>query len=435
MGSMSKRKAFVGATVINGDKRVPVLQNGTVLVGEDGCIEAVGRDLPLDSSVEVVDVHGKYIMPGLINAHVHLFSNGAAATKSGAGGSMVNFAYAVLRSFLGKLIMTPVYKNVAKMFVNAGVTTVRDCGSFFCLDIRMKKRVESGKAEGPRIIPCGPLIIATGGHGYAMPSCLQISGVPDAIRAAREVIRDGAEWVKICTTGGVTDSKFIGGTECTHLTVEETKAIVSEAHRRNIMVASHCESTQGMRDCLEAGVDTIEHGATIQPDMIPQFLHNPNALRGYTAVVPTLLAGGALHEHPFEDTPANRIVMANSRHVAEGSDNAMKTAVEHGIPVAIGTDSSVPFCTPYNTYMELVKMQQLTGLSALEVIDYATRGTAEVLNIGSVTGTLDPGKSADFIVLAKDPLQDLHNIKKPQQVVAMGRHYANPRFKEYPGIE
>lgn len=110
MGSMSKRKAFVGATVINGDKRVPVLQNGTVLVGEDGCIEAVGRDLPLDSSVEVVDVHGKYIMPGLINAHVHLFSNGAAATKSGAGGSMVNFAYTVLRSFLGKLIMTPVYK-------------------------------------------------------------------------------------------------------------------------------------------------------------------------------------------------------------------------------------------------------------------------------------------------------------------------------------
>lgn len=231
-------------------------------------------------------------MSGLINAHVHLFSNGAAATKSGAGGSMINLAYAVLRSFVGKWIMTPVYKNVAKMFVNAGVTTVRDCGSFFCLDVRMKRRVESGKAEGPRILPCGQLIIASGGHGYAMPSCRQISGVPDAIRAARENIRDGAEWVKICTTGGVTDSRFIGGTECTHLTVEETKAIV----------------------------DTIEHGATIEPDMIQQFLHNPKALRGYTAVVPTLLAGGALHEHPFEDTPANRIVMANSRHVAEGSN-------------------------------------------------------------------------------------------------------------------
>ena len=81
-----------------------------------------------------------------------------------------------------------------------------------------------------------------------------------------------------------------------------------------------------MRDCLEAGVDTIE------PDMVEHFLHNPNALRGYTAVVPTLLAGGALHDHPFEDTPANRIVMANSRHVAEGSENAMRTAVEQGIP-------------------------------------------------------------------------------------------------------
>lgn len=429
------KKAFIGATIINGNKDIPVLENGTILVGEDGNIEAVGKNLKLDSSIETVDVSGKFIMPGLINAHVHLFSNGAAASKSGAGGSMINAAYAVLRSFLGKWIMKPVYKNMAKMFVNAGVTTVRDCGSFFCLDVRMKKRVESGKAEGPRIIPSGPLIIATGGHGYAMPSCRQISGVPDAIKAARENIRDGAEWVKICTTGGVTDSKFIGGTECTHLTLEETKAIVSEAHRRNIMVASHCESTQGMRDCLEAGVDTIEHGATIEPDMIEQFLHNPNALRGYTAVVPTLLAGGALHEHPFEDTPANRIVIANSRHVAEGSDNAMKTAVKHGIPVAIGTDSSVPFCTPYNTYMELVKMQQLTGISALETIDYATKGTAEVLGIDNITGTLDPGKSADFIIMAKNPLEDLHHIKKPEQVVAMGRHYSNPRFKEYPGIE
>ena len=429
------KKAFIGATIINGNKDIPVLENGTILVGEDGNIEAVGKNLKLDSSIETVDVSGKFIMPGLINAHVHLFSNGAAASKSGAGGSMINAAYAVLRSFLGKWIMKPVYKNMAKMFVNAGVTTVRDCGSFFCLDVRMKKRVESGKAEGPRIIPSGPLIIATGGHGYAMPSCRQISGVPDAIKAARENIRDGAEWVKICTTGGVTDSKFIGGTECTHLTIEETKAIVSEAHRRNIMVASHCESTQGMRDCLGAGVDTIEHGATIEPDMIEQFLHNPNALRGYTAVVPTLLAGGALHEHPFEDTPANRIVIANSRHVAEGSDNAMKTAVKHGIPVAIGTDSSVPFCTPYNTYMELVKMQQLTGISALETIDYATKGTAEVLGIDNITGTLDPGKSADFIIMAKNPLEDLHHIKKPEQVVAMGRHYSNPRFKEYPGIE
>lgn len=432
---MKNRKAFVGATIINGDKNVPILENGTVLVGPDGNIEAVGTDIKLNPSVEIVNVSGKYIMPGLINAHVHLFSNGAVARKSGAGGSMIKFAYTVLRSFLGKLIMTPVYKNIAKVFVNAGVTTVRDCGSFYNLDIKTKKLVTSGKIDGPRIIPCGALIIATGGHSYAMPSSKQISGVPDAIRSARENIRDGAEWIKICTTGGVTDSKFIGGTECTHLTLEETKAIVSEAHRRNIMVASHCESTQGMRDCLEAGVDTIEHAATIEPDMIEHFINNPNSLRGYTAVIPTLLAGGALHEHTVEDTPANRVIMANSRHVSEGSNNAMKTAVKHGISVGIGTDSSVPYCTPYNTYMELVKMQQLTNLPALDVIDYATKGTAEILGIGDITGTLQVGKSADFIVLAKNPLDDLHNIKRPEQVVAMGKHYPNPHFKEYPGIE
>ena len=202
------KKAFVGAAIINGSKNVPVPENGTIIVGVDGRIEKIGANIPLDSSAEVVDVTGKYIMPGLINAHVYLFSNGSAASKSGAGGSMINFAYAVLRSPLGKVIMTPVYKNMAKAFVNAGVTTVRDCGSFFNLDVATKKLVDSGKIEGPRIIPCGPLIIATGGHGYAMPSSKQISGVPDAIRAARENIRDGAEWIKICTTGGVTDSNL-----------------------------------------------------------------------------------------------------------------------------------------------------------------------------------------------------------------------------------
>ncbi len=335
------KKAFVGATIINGNKKVPILENGTIIVGKDGCIEEIGSGIPLNRSMEVVDVTGKYIMPGLINAHVHLFSNGAAASKSGAGGSMIE----------------------------------------------------------------------------------------------RENIRDGAEWIKICTTGGVTDSKFVGGTDCTHLNLEETKAIVDEAHRRNIMVASHCESTLGMRDCLEAGVDTIEHASTIMPDMVEKFLHNPKALRGYTAVIPTLLAGGAMHEHPYEDTPANRIIMENSRYVAKGSDNAMKTATENGIAVGVGTDSSVPFCTPYNTYMELVKMQQLTGLDSLGIIDIATRETAMILNIDKETGTLDKGKAADFIVLDKNPLEDLRNIKKPGQVVARGRHYAHPSFKEYPGIE
>ena len=164
-------------------------------------------------------------------------------------------------------------------------------------------------------------------------------------------------------------------------------------------------------------------------------LHNPKALRGYTAVIPTLLAGGAMHEHPYEDTPANHIIIANSRYVAQGSNNAMKTSVENGIAVGVGTDSSVPFCTPYNTYMELVKMQQLTNLDALEIIDIATRETAMILNIDNETGTLDKGKAADFIVLDKNPLEDLKNIKKPEQVVARGRHYAHPSFKEYPGIE
>ncbi|MDL2328072.1 amidohydrolase family protein, partial [Ruminococcaceae bacterium OttesenSCG-928-A11] len=190
-------------------------------------------------------------------------------------------------------------------------------------------------------------------------------------------------------------------------------------------------------DCLAGGVDTIEHAATIEDDMIPLFLENPKTFRGYVSIVPTLAAAKAIHENEdaLTPTPGNRIIIENSRMVAQGSVDALRTALEHGIPVGIGTDASVPFVTPYNTYQELIFFQDYTDLSNADLIDIATKQTAEIINVGKITGTLDEGKSADFMVLSKNPLDNLKNLKRPVAVVSSGVYYDKPAYKEMQGVK
>lgn len=430
-----KKKAYFGAAIINGDQSKPVIPNGMILVNAEGVLEYVGERKEIPAGFDQIDVTGNFIMPGLINAHVHHFNMGGP--RNNMAGTEAEVLLFLMRSWLGKAAMNFIYKANAKTFVNAGVTTVRDVGSFFNLDLKIKKRIEAGKLAGPRVLTSGGLISPTGGHGYKMPGTIVCDGVDQCIRAARHNYALGVDWIKICNTGGVSDARFVGEAGMPYFSVEEIEAVCKEAHRRNIMVASHCESTQGMRDCLAAGVDTIEHGGTIEDDMIDLFLHNPKTLRGYVSLIPTLSAANAIWDNRDKliASSGNAIIIENSRLISEGCTNGLKTAIQHGIKVGIGTDSSVPFVTPYNTYQELVFFQQATGLSNLEVIHIATRETAEIIAADRYTGTLDVGKSADFIILASDPLKNLQNLKRPVGVVAAGKYYDKPSYKEIQGID
>ncbi len=432
---MNKRRAYINANIINGDMSKSLIENGTILVSSDGNIEKIGANINLTEDIEQIDLSGKYVMPGLINAHIHMFLNGAP--RKDMAGSNTKLLLKLLNSKIGKAVMKRMYKNNAATFVNAGVTTVRDVGSFFELDLKTRDLVEKGKIDGPRILCSGSLIIPTGGHGHAMPGSLISDGKSEFMKNTRYNISKGVDWIKICNTGGVTDAKYVGEAGMPQMSVEEIKAVCDEAHRQNIMVASHCESTQGMRDCLAAGVDTIEHAATIEDDMIELFLDNPNTLRGYVSIIPTLAAARAIHENKeyLIESKEHDIIIENSQLIAQESINALKTAIEKGIKVGIGTDSSVPFVTPYNTYQELLFFKEVTNISNERIIEIATKDTAEIINIDKITGTLDEGKSADFIVLDKNPLDDLSNIKKPCYVVAQGKFYNNPSYKEISGVK
>ena len=433
---MSKLRAYVGARIINGDKNVPVIENGVVLVNEEGVINAIGakEEVRIPEGVETMDLAGMYIMPGLINAHTHLFLDGRPQKDMTAARS--SFIMRLLNTFIGRWLIYGLYKRNVRTFVNSGVTTLRDVGSFFNMDLKVRNAINAGKLDGPRVISSGAIICPTGGHGSQFPGTLVADGVAECLRAVRTNYHHGVDWIKICSTGGVTDAKFEGEAGLPHMSVEEIRAVCEDAHRRHLMVASHCESTAGMRDCLEAGVDTIEHGGVIEEDMVEMFLKNPRTLRGYTALIPTLAAARGIWDHRdyLKPSKAHEIILKNCRLVMEGCVAGFQKALETGIKVGVGTDSSVPFVTPYNTYHELLLFEQASSLTPLEIIHIATKETAEIINMDYLTGTLDEGKAADFIVLEKSPLEDLHNLKQPAMVVAAGKLFDAPKYKEIEGV-
>ncbi len=425
---MSKKKAYVGGNIINGDKDVAMIENGCILVSADGKLEYVGEKTDT-SGYEVIDVAGKFIMPGMINGHMHLMYTGAPSND--LAGNKMKGLIKLMFTPLGKMLIRGYAKEAMHNQLHSGVTTVRDAGGIYHQDIKMRDEVKSGKRMGPRVIGCGPFIVASAGHGSQMPSTHVGNGPWEMRQAVRENFELQTDWIKICSTGGVGDARVIGEAGMPHMTYEEIEAVCDEAHRRHMMVASHCESTEGMWEALRAGVDTIEHGGFIPEEMVPLFLDNPKTYRGYAALCPTLSAAKALTGNADQFIPSkeNKIMLINAEMVAKGCADGLRSAIEHGIKVFIGSDASVPFVSHYNTYKELVYYKEETDLTELEIIDIATKQTSEILNVAEETGTLDVGKSADFIVLADDPRKDLTILKNPVHIISLGNFIKTPQPK------
>ncbi|ONI42953.1 hypothetical protein AN396_01615 [Candidatus Epulonipiscium fishelsonii] len=435
---MCKKRAYINATIINGDKLVPIIEKGFILVNEDGEIFKTGSmdQLNLPEGYEVEDLNGKYIMPGLINTHLHIFYDGSPR-KEMVGEEMDKYIK-MLHTEEGEKYLLGVAKNCIDTLVNSGVTAIRDVGSVYNHDIIMRNEIKSGKRVGPHVVASGSLIVPTAGHGNYFPTMHIADGPWEGRKAVRTNYARGVDWIKICSTGGVSDARYIGEAGKPHYTFEEIEAICDEAHRRNLMVATHCQSTKGMREALLAGVDSIEHGGAIEDDMISLFLDNPKSLRGYTALCPTISAPDALikSQAKFTSSKENAIVFENCKIIAEGCKSGLLTAIKHGIPVCVGTDAAVPYVSQYNTYKELIYINDACEtLSEIDVIQIATKDSAEIIGLGKITGTLDEGKSADFIVLDGNPAKDLNVLKNPLHVIAQGNFIKTPLINRIKEIE
>ena len=419
--------ALKNCHLIHGDLNRDLEKNMTVLVNEQGLIQGIGKssELAIPSHYEVIDLSGKYVMPGLINAHVHLFADGKPFSLSVSEG-MLQFAYdRILNTKFGKNVLKKRMKRNALTALHAGVTTMRSVGEFFYTDVKLRDEINNGEFVGPNLLVSGFFLSVTGGHGA--PFLALVGDSPwEARRNVRINVKNGVDLIKICVTGGVTDAKMVGEAGRLQMTVEEVAAICEEAHKIGLRVAAHVESTEGVRVALKGGVDTIEHGSELDDEIISLFKNNPNALNGYTALIPTFLAA---YPSALLDTSVTKVsatVKENARLVYTSMLKGAKQAIDNGITIGLGTDAAMSYVTHYDMWREMDYYIKQTNLSNKQVIDMVTRTNAKILGIEDVTGTVDIGKQADLIVLDQSPLENIEALSDVRMVMVKGNLIQSP---------
>lgn len=400
--------------------------NTAVFCDSNGLIDRIvsGWNGMVPAGYREISLRGKYLMPGLINAHVHLFGSGEPM-EGVASPETQKRIVAWASSPEGKAALKQQMKQRLEMLVHSGVTTVRCVGEAFYHDVALREEIKADKWIGPRLLASGYMISITGGHGA--PYLARTTDTPqEGIKHVQEMVQHGVDWIKVCVTGGVADSQVIGQAGRLEMTEEEVTAICGEAHRLGLMVAAHVESTEGVRVALRGGVDTIEHGSDLDEEIIDLFLHNPRTKRGYSALTSTLHACVPTICMGLEASHLGEIHFVNNHIVGGRMIRSVKQALDAGILVGMGTDAAMSYVPHNSTWRELLYLNHCVGVEPWQALSIATRGSAELLGIDDRTGTLTEGKDADLLVLDENPLENLCTLEKPVLVAARGRLIEHP---------
>ena len=391
--------------VVDGTDEEPIRDARVVI--EDGRVAAVGTQ----ESVRVPEGadHRAYpeatVTPGLIDAHLHL---------SGAR-TMDPMDWAIESTELGAARATADLRSL----LSAGFTAVRDVGSGTGLALR--DAVAGGDVPGPRVFTSGQAISQTGGHGdshflpYEWVDDGGIStladGPADCRKTARKRIRDGVDLLKIMTTGGVLSEK--DSPRQSQFTDEEIAAMVEEAHRVDIPVASHAQGAPGIKSALRNGVDTIEHGFHMDEEAVELFHRRDAVFVPTLSIMHKIVTEGDEHGVPEWG-------LKKSRAARETHFEAVERAHEAGVPIAVGTDFIGPELVPHGgNALELELLVEECGLSPLEALRGATGVAARTLPENDV-GTLEPGAHADLVVFDGDPTQEIEAVRAVEQVYKGG---------------
>lgn len=357
-----------------------------------------------------IDLENQYIIPGLINMHVHLFGSGKPS-KMLQGGPLQKFVIDVTKTKFGKIILRKMVYGNAMKALNSGVTTIRAVGDFHYSDVEVRDMINDEKI-GPRLFVSGPAITCSKGHGAGT-----FAIVGDTLDELEECVSMNAsknvDLIKICVTGGVMDAKKKGEPGECKMTLEQTKKVCEVAHKLGYKVASHTESTLGIKIALEGHVDTIEHGAIINEEEIKLFKNNKSSL------ICTLSPALPLAKLSSEITKLDEMCTYNANVVFEQMISGVSTALANNIKVGLGTDASCPFVTQDNMANELILFKKYLNISNYFALKTATKINSEILENDNI-GSIEIGKFADLVILNKNPLDDLHVLKKPSKVMVNG---------------
>lgn len=411
--------AIINGKILNGKKDMSAEEGLCVLV--DG--EKISKILPLREAntegYKIIDLNGKYLMPGLINMHVHLAGNGKPQKKQRDNEKLVK---TIMSTALTRSIAYKMVSGFAKTELMSGVTTIRTVGGLADFDTKLRDDILKGKKAGPRIIAANQGISVPGGH-MAGSVAIAARSVDEALEILEKGKSEGIDIVKLMITGGVLDAKEKGVPGELKMPPETVKVVCEKAHVEGYKVAAHVESTEGVKVALENGVDSIEHGAKPTGEIIELFKKRHAFL--CTTISPALPY--ALFDRSVSN--ASDIEKYNGKIVFEGITECAKAAIENDIPVVLGNDVGCPWITQYDFWRELYYFHKYVGVTNAFALYSATSLGAEMAGIGSETGTIEEGKFADMIVTAKNPLDDLRALRRIETVIARGKVYDKPKVK------
>lgn len=369
---------------------------------EDGVITAVGpaAAAPRAHDLTVIDADGQFVMPGMIDCHVHLLAS--AAPDFAARGLKELLPYTAIRGVAN-----------ARVTLEAGFTTVRDVGALGYGNIALRQAIDDGLVSGPRILAAGHSLSVPGGHGdnYFRPEVRVergglINGPNAARRAVRELVRMRADVIKLLVTGGVmTDGSEVGVLQWAP---DELRGAIAQAHQLGRKVAGHCHGAGGVKEAVAAGLDTVEHGTLLDDEAIALMKRHD------VHYVPTLAApflictGGTVSGIP-------PYAVAKAAQVLDHHRASVRGAHEAGVRIAMGTDCGTPFNASGRNALELELLTQ-NGLSSAQALMATTRTAAEALAIGDTTGILAPGYRADVLVVRGDPLADIRVLQDVERI-------------------
>lgn len=386
-------------------------QKGLAVLVENGKIRGIVAETAIPKGFPKIDLEGQYLLPGLINLHVHLAGSGKPKKKQTDPVKAVKLVTA--NAWTKKLGMALV-AGFARQQLRSGVTTIRTVGGILDFDSRLRDAVNAGKTLGPRILAGNMAVSVPGGHMAG--SLAHVAHTPEeAADYVSQIAATGADLIKLMVTGGVLDAVRQGEPGVLKMEPALIKAACDRAHALGLKVAAHVESPEGVRAALENGVDTIEHGA--MPDEYTLDLFRKTGASLVTTISPAL--SYALFDTSVSHaTPMQKY---NGKIVMDGIVACAKACLSAGIPVGLGTDTACPFVTQYDTWRELVYFRRFCGVTAAQALYTATLGNAKIVGIEKETGSIEPGKSADFVVCRDNPLNDLTTLREPSMVFFRGK--------------
>jgi imidazolonepropionase-like amidohydrolase len=396
--------ALVGGTVIDLDGGAPIRDAVVLVEGER--IAAVGSadEISVAADVEVIDVSGTWLIPGLMNMHVHL------------GFILPGKMQAELANETeGELTLR--MAQAARETLQAGVTTIRSPGSQRHGDLALKKAIGKGQAHGPRIFSAGEALIITGGHGSER-GVIYSDGPYELMKAARREISAGASWVKILISGGIaTDG---GDIAKALMTPEEINAVIDAAHRFGAKVAAHSGSSAATDVAIDAGIDSIEHGYTLDRPVLRKMKKHG------TWLVPTIVVSQPATADFFEKIGSPQWYLDRRDSVGKEHWKALQIAIEEGVNIALGTDQ-LPAEPNDGTTATAREAQYYVeaGMTPLQALRAATIEPARMLDADNEIGSLDVGKYADIVAVDRDPSKDITALRDILLVMKGGHTYRN----------